>query len=416
MERPRLRPLNAFTVEHNGQKLLHLDDPSRMSEGVTLQPMAVAILQLCDGETTRDEICAEFSRRYGVLGRDKLDKLLEQLDQALLLDSDHFRQHSAQVFAEFARSTVRKPFFAGTSYPADAAALTALLDGFFDPPRGPGRPDGSTTPLPRAVVAPHIDFQRGGPVYAWAYRRLAEAETLPELVVVFGTDHSGSDHPFILTRKHFETPLGVMETDVALVDALTARVRERLGGPASDALFRDEHHHRHEHSLEFQMVWLRHAWRERAGQVKVLPILCGSLRAHIEGSTDPGNDREIVALFDELRQLTDGKRVLWLAGADLAHVGPRFNDPEPLDEADRGSLERRDQETLSAAASGDAAAWFQEIRRERDCRNVCGLSPIYALLSVGKPGVGKLLAYGQCPADERGGSLVSIASLVHPAA
>jgi AmmeMemoRadiSam system protein B len=418
MERPRLRPLVVFPLDEGGQKLLGLRDPSRLTEAVArLPPWAAAILQLCDGENTRDDICIEYQRRYlRPLGRDVLDQLLHQLDQAHFLDSDRFRQHSATVFADFARSPVRPAHLAGKSYPADPAELSAYLDSFFDPPHGPGRPRPSAGGLPRAIVSPHIDFQRGGPAYAWAYRPLAESRELPELAVVFGTNHNGAEQPFALTRKHYETPLGRLETDVALVDSLTATVEKQLGKSASDALFRDEYHHRGEHSLEFQMVWLRHILKERADGLKVVPILCGSLHDFIFGNATPANDPRFTTLLGELSRLTAGRRTLWIAGADLAHVGPHFGDKEPLDASDRASLERRDQETLHAAARGDAAAWFEEIRREGDRRNVCGLPPIYALLSAARLDAGKLLAYAQCPADEGGGSLVSIAALVYPAA
>ncbi len=415
MDRPRLRPLEAFPVEENGQKLLALRDPSGLSEQVArLPPAAVAVLQLCDGETTRDEICAEFGRRYKTpLTRDALDKLLEQLDRALLLDSDKFRQHSASVFGEFSRSPTRAAHLAGKSYPADPEQLGAMLDGFFEPPHGPGRPDGVTRPMPRALVAPHIDFNRGGPAYAWAYRPLAESAELPELVVVFGTDHNGADQPFTLTRKHYDTPFGAMQTDVALVDELVKAIGDRQGEKAAAELFYDEHHHRGEHSLEFQMVWLRYLWKERAENIRVLPILCGSLHALIEAQRLPPDELRVTTFIEELTRLTAGRRTLWIAGADLAHVGPRFGDDQPLDAEDRASLERRDQVTLQHAMRGDAVGWFREIAREKDRRRVCGLPPIYAMLACANPGAGEVRAYGQCPADDAGGSLVSIASLVY---
>jgi MEMO1 family protein len=414
MDRPRLRPLEAFPIDENGQKFLALRDPSGLSEHVArLPPLAVAILQLCDGETTRDEICAEFTRRYKApLGRDQLDKLLKQLDDAMLLDSESFRQHSARVFGEFASAATRPAAMAGKSYPAEADALRELLDSFYDPPNGPGRPGAPSRPLPRAIVAPHIDFQRGRAAYAWAYKPLAEAETLPELVVIFGTDHNGIEQPFTLTRKHYQTPFGQMTTDVALVDALTDAVKARDGEKAAAELYYDEHHHRGEHSLEFQMVWLRHVWGARADAVKVLPILCGSLQPLIDANRPPAEELRVANFLAALGRVVEGRRVLWIAGADLAHVGPRFGDQDALDAGDRGSLERRDRATLDAAARGDAAGWFAELAREKDRRRVCGLPPIYAMLETARPGAGELLAYAQCPADEKGGSLVSIASLV----
>jgi AmmeMemoRadiSam system protein B len=415
MERPRLRPLEAFPIAKNGQKLLGLRDPSRLTDAVaTLPPVAVAIVQLFDGETTREEICAEFQRRYGTpLQREALDRLIDQLDQSYLLDSDRFRQFSATIFGAFAQSPTRKAHLAGESYPADAAALSAQLDGYFEPPNGPGRAMMNGRALPRAIVAPHIDFARGGAAYAWAYKPLAEASTLPELVVLFGTDHMGAEQPFTLTRKHYETPLGPMHTDVELVDALTKKVAGQLGEARAQALFKDEYHHRGEHSLEFQMVWLRHVWKDRADSVKVVPILCGSLHDFVESGQGPRSDPRVDAVLSSLVELVGARPTLWIAGADLAHVGPRFGDQESLDASDRGSLERRDQETLAHASRGDAVAWFDEIRKEKDCRRVCGLPPIFALLESARPGAGHIAAYAQCPADEEGGSIVSIASLVY---
>ena len=415
MDRPRLRPLEAFPLAKNGQKLLGLRDPSRLTDSVaTLPPVAVAIVQLFDGESTRAEICAEFQRRYGTpLAPEALDKLIEQLDQAYLLDSDRFRQFSATVFGAFAQSPTRKAHLAGESYPADAAQLAAQLDGYFDPPHGPGRPSPNGAGLPRAIVAPHIDFARGGAAYAWAYKPLAEAASVPELVVVFGTDHMGAEQPFTLTRKHYETPFGPMHTDVALVDALANKVGERHGEQSAQALFKDEYHHRGEHSLEFQMVWLRHVWKDRADAVKVVPILCGSLHHFVESGQGPRSDPRVDAVLAALVELVGARPTLWIAGADLAHVGPRFGDGESLDAGDRASLERRDQETLAHASRGDAAAWFEEIRKERDRRRVCGLPPIFAMLESARPGAGRVAAYAQCPADEDGGSIVSIASLVY---
>jgi MEMO1 family protein len=415
MDRPRLRPLEAFPIDRKGQKLLGLRDPSGLSEAVaTLPPAAVAVIQLCDGDSTRDEICAEFQRRYNSpLTRDTLDKLLDQLDQALLLDTDRFRQHSAKIFGEFAQSPTRPAHLAGKSYPAGAAELVQQLDSFFTNSNGPGTAVPNARPLPKAIVAPHIDFNRGGPAYAWAYKPLVETQETPELIVVFGTDHNGAEQPFTFTRKHYQTPLGQMTTDVALVDALVEKVKGRIGENAAHQLFYDEHHHRGEHSIEFQMVWLRYIYKERADGIRVLPILCGSLHEYVERNLPPRSDGKLDFVLATLRELTQDRKTLFIAGADLAHVGPRFGDKDALDADDRESLEKRDQQTLLAAGNGDAEAWFGEIQREKDRRRVCGLPPIFAMLETARPGKGELLAYAQCPADDDGGSLVSIASMVY---
>ena len=104
--------------------------------------------------------------------------------------------------------------------------------------------------------------------------------------------------------------------------------------------------------------------------------------------------------------------MLWIGAADLAHVGPRFGDPEPLSESDRDSLERRDGETLKPVLHGDARSFLGEIRRERDRRRVLALGPLYLLLNAAMPGTGRLRCYAQCSVDA--GSYISTASLIYP--
>jgi AmmeMemoRadiSam system protein B len=411
-DRPRLRPLECFPIEHRGQKLLALRDPSLLAEQVTtLPPAAAAVVALCDGDTSRDEICEEFFRRYRQrLPREALDSLLADLDRAFLLESDHFREHAARVLGDYARAEVRPPVHAGRSYPSDPEELGRQLDSYFSHPQGPGPARPGTGPLPQALIAPHVDFQRGGPAYAWAYRPLAEASERPEVIVVLGTAHSGIEHPFILTTKHFATPLGLVRTDLELVRALATQTAELMGGGAD--LFADEFHHRAEHSLEFQMVWLRHLLGPALEGISVLPILCGTLYEFVEQGADPASDERVGGFLTVLREVVAGRRVLWIAAADLAHVGPRYGDPQPLGPSDTAVLEQRDQATLGPVLGGDAAGWFSAIAAERDQRRVCGLAPIYGMLAAASPGAGRMAAYAQCPAES--GSVVSIASIIYP--
>ncbi|MEO6951184.1 MAG: AmmeMemoRadiSam system protein B [Polyangia bacterium] len=421
-ERPRLRPLEAFPVLDGPEPLLALRDPSRIAQPVSLPPGTVAVVQLFDGDSTRDEICALYEQRYSKpLPRARLDALIQKLDEALLLDSDHFRRHSASVHAAFRDNPIREALLAGVSYPEDPGALATFLDGCYEPPHGPGAPHSKTGALPKLIVTPHIDYSRGGPAYAWAFRPLAQTLTTarPELVVIFGTDHVGAQQPFSLTRKHYATPLGQLTTDIALVDALVQRVTDSVGARAAQDLFSDEHHHRTEHSIELAAVWLRHTLGDAAANVKVLPILCGALEPMLEAGKDPSTEPVIAVLLSALEALTQGRRVLVVAAADLAHVGPRFGDEQPLSTDDRASLERRDQETLRVLETGSASAWIEELWRDRNQRRICGLAPVYHSLLVTRPGHGTVACYAQCPAEGNGGtgghlgdtSIVSIASL-----
>lgn len=389
--RPRLRSLEIFPVEIDGQSLVCFRDQSGLIDGaLVMQHPAAVIAMLCDGARELDDIAVEFERATGVaVSREQVAQLVDALDESLLLHGPRVEARRLDLEAEFRAAALRSAQHAGGAYPGDPAELRASLEGWRahvagEPPPPTLRPVAGS---PAVLVSPHIDYERGCHTYARAYRALDDAP--PDLVVVFGTDHVGVDHCFTLTRKAFATPLGEVPVEADLVDGLAARLGPRL--------FADELHHRGEHSIELQAVWLRHLWGERTPPM--LPVLCGPVRR-----------AEMRPFLTALRELTAARRVLVVAGADLAHVGPRFGD-EPVARAGKEEVEAADREALAAAVRGDADGFYGSIARINDRFRVCGLSPIYAALAFAGAGRGALLDYAQCPADDGFTSMVTIAAL-----
>src|SRR5262245_5951181 len=109
------------------------------------------------------------------------------------------------------------------------------------------------------------------------------------------------------------------------------------------------------------------------------------------------------------RAIAAGRRVLYLAAVDLSHVGPRFGDPEPLDQEMLDAIRQIDEAALAAAVTGDASTWFEGVATHGDSTRMCGYSAIYALLATARPGPGTVLRYEQ--SLEAGGSVVTCASL-----
>jgi AmmeMemoRadiSam system protein B len=103
------------------------------------------------------------------------------------------------------------------------------------------------------------------------------------------------------------------------------------------------------------------------------------------------------------------RSVCIIAGADLAHVGPRFGDPDPVSPPFLAEVEREDLAMLSTVTAGDAQAFFESAAKDGDRRRICGLSPIYALLRTVGDASGALRRYGQWP-DPQG--TVTFASVV----
>jgi AmmeMemoRadiSam system protein B len=268
-----------------------------------------------------------------------------------------------------------------------------MLDAYMpdDPePRGAG--------AVRGLISPHIDYARGGHVYARVWARAVGAARAAELAVILGTDHVSEGQALALTRQHYATPYGVLPTAVDAVDTLV----EALG---AEAALDGELHHRTEHSIELAAVWLHHV---RGGEpCELLPILCGPFHRSAPSGLGAYAPLDLDALLDALRAATAGRRTLVVASADLAHVGPAFGG-RPVDMVGRARLQAADDALLAHICAGDAEGFMDQIRRVDDRNNVCGVTPIYLALRLLAPVTGVPVAYDRCPADERGASLVSI--------
>lgn len=402
LSQPKVRPLISEWVQANGDLRLALRDPDELIEGtVFVSPALAPVLELCDGTHSLAAIQAALSIRYGLsLPTDTLESLIQQLDDALLLESERAEMARRDARESYRSAPFRPPALAGASYPADPAELTAMLAGFVDALEPPSCPN---QPAVRGIVSPHIDYDRGGPVYARTWQHAQAAVREAEVVVILGTDHAGSPGMLTPTRQDYATPWGTLPTDQDAVDHFAAAWGD-------DSLYDEELHHRREHSIELAAVWL-HYMRE-GEPVALVPILCGSFLPFTAGNASPEDDRRFTESIATLKMALAGRRALVVAAADLAHMGPAFGDPQPLEREDKAELERFDGGLLAAACQGDAEDFLGLLQQSRDKQKVCGLPPIYAALQMLGPVSGQVLDYAQCPADGMGGSVVSVAGVV----
>jgi MEMO1 family protein len=400
---PRLRAIEAFPVEQDGERYLALRDPAGYTAAVLMLPVGLLdILALFDGEHAITDIQAEIMRAHGELvTRDHIEKLMSTLDEHGFLDSPAFAERREATDRAFFDAPSRPAHHAGGAYPDDPAKLRASMNAFFTPPAGPGAVGPFRGGGLRGLIAPHIDFHRGGPAYAWAYRELAERGEA-DVFVIFGTCHAGMAHPFALTRKDFDTPLGPVRTDRAIVEALASRARQDCFGA--------ELSHRNEHSIEFQAVFLQYLYAGRR-EISIVPVLTSFVHEALGRGDRPRDDPRVPRFLDALGETlaASGRRVAFIAGADLAHMGPRFGDPAPITADELAVIDREDREMLAAVEAGDAEGFFESARRDGDRRRICGLSPIYALLHALGGSSGTLRRYGQWPDPE---GVVSFASVV----
>jgi AmmeMemoRadiSam system protein B len=398
--KPILRPLDFQPVYHQGQQMWLLRDPLELTSYQLIVPAALApMLAFCDGTRTVHEVYHEFCRFVGApIDYEIISNTLATLDEACLLENDRSRAAQQSHLDAFRAQPFRAPALAGLSYPADPAELTALLTGYRqgDKLNGWGEWRG------RGVISPHIDYQRGGPVYAQVWQRAVTAAQEADLVLIFGTDHNGGSGRITLTRQPYATPYGVIPTDTGLVDKLAAAI-------GVDEAYAEEIHHRKEHSVELSAVWLHHVNPEPC---PMIPILCGSFYGYVNSGRHPADDAKLNAFVEMLRAETAGKKVLAVASVDFAHVGPNFGDEFKMDAGRRAQLKAQDESLIEAISQGDAARFYREIAAVRDANRICGFSSIYLMLRYLGETSGRKIAYDHCAADPEDNSLVSICGIL----
>jgi len=391
-DRPRLRALEAFPVEQDGERLIGLRDPLGFTEQVALLPIpALDIVSLFDGEHSLEEVHAAVSARHGpqAPALDEIADFAERLDDEGFLDSPRFAERRRAIEEAWLAGPSRPAAHAGGAYEGEPDALRSQIDGFFVHPEGPGLPDARAVPRPlRGLIAPHIDFHRGGPTYAWAYRALLERADA-DLFVILGTCHAGMDDPFSATLKPYDTPLGPAVADRDFFESLQRRYPHDL--------LSSQGAHRSEHSIEFQAVMLRRLLGERP--FTILPVLASFLHEAVWTGGAPEADPRVARFLDALGDSIAGsrRRACVIAAVDLAHVGPRFGDAEPNTPAFLERVAREDRTMLEPVIAADPGAFFSSVAADGDSRRICGLSPIYAFLRALPGARGELLRYSQWP-------------------
>jgi AmmeMemoRadiSam system protein B len=405
---PAMRPVDVYSVDVEGRRLVCLRDPELYApEPLLLHPDALAVLALLDGQRSLDDVRTVSSAQLGRLVADSdVLGLVGELERLHYVFSPAFAEHRAAVDAAFRIAAVRPAAHAGMSYPDDPAALRTHLAGFFAGCDAAADGDGVC-----GLVAPHIDLRVGGAGYGRAYAALGAAAGARRFVIL-GTAHATTQSRFAVTTKDFATPLGPVATDRAFLTRLCRR--------AGADLHADELLHRNEHTIEFQALMLRHVLGDHG--FRIVPVLAGALHDCIAAGRSPAGDPRVADFVGALRATIaeDDVPTVLIASVDLAHVGAKFGDPEGLAPALLAVAEAKDRELLQAVTAGDAEAFFAAVAADGDRTRVCGTAPLYAFLATlaGTPTIsgtrGRLLHY-DVARDDATHSAVTYASVAFAA-
>ncbi len=398
---PKLRSLDLRPVQYEGHPYLLVRDPLQLTDQTLLLPQPLAsALAFMDGTWDPVQISREIGKYTGLrLGRGDIEQLINTLDLSLLLENERSHMAQQRALKAYREAPFRKPALAGDSYPEDRREFQEYLQNFVDV-SAVNATAGAATSI-TGLVSPHIDYPRGGEVYARAWMAVANSVRQADLAVILGTDHYGTAKDLTLTRQQYATPLGALPTALEIVESLAAEIGQSRA-------FAGELRHLGEHSIELAAGWLHFV---RGGApIELVPILCGPFQEFIESGTHPDADPELQRWLRKLANRISSRNVVVIAAGDLSHVGTAFGG-EPLVLETASQVRDTDQMLIDHICNGDAHRFFQTIAAAGDQNNVCGLAPIYLALRLLDPVEGHQVAYERCPADESGGSLVSICGI-----
>ncbi|MDH4182782.1 MAG: AmmeMemoRadiSam system protein B, partial [Nitrospinota bacterium] len=368
-------------VMEDGVQMVMLSANDGLTESAAVVSLpAFYLITLMDGNSSLGQIGDKFYDQFHVKVPEKeIDNLVAKLDEALLLDNEKYRAHWEASLMEFNASPTRLPAHAGKSYPADPKELAELMARITDAqPAGHGEAE--------SVIVPHIDFRVGASMMAQGWREIPSGTD--DLIIILGTGHYLANDFFSCIDKDFDTPLGRMKVDRDFLSSLARNFGEDL--------FQNPAAHKGEHSIEFQALFMASRAKTSPGQ-KCVPILLSFPENIFDIDhpvfNGPRLDRFITALAKTAAGY--GKKVRYVASVDLAHIGARFGDEEPLTTARLKQVEQEDMELVDTFTKLDTKGFLERITRINQKNRVCGFPALYLLSRLTKAGHGKMLSYRQ---------------------
>ena len=434
MQQPKLRQVRGFPVPVKGPDgqqatLLGLADARQISDKppVVVAPAVKDLLPLMNGEHSLDQIVEKIGRG---LTREQAEPLIAQLDAAGLLEGPTFDAMLHRMREEFDGSAILPP--GSTAAMADALVQASLgqevqateeqkaelgpqklaeaFDQWIDEALKDAK-NPSFDALPKAVVAPHVDYPRGWMNYAGVWGRMRVVDR-PDRVIILGTNHFGTGTGVVGCDKGFSTPFGESPADEAVVEGL----RQRLGEP----LYAHRYDHEREHSIELQVAWIQHCLGTGpdGSHCKIYGALIHDPTVN-NGESYDGNGVSLTAFVEAMRELIaelPGKTLV-VSSADLSHVGPMFGDKQPLISEDeqseqfRNSVAKTDQDLLGMVAQNKPDELIGAMAWQGNPTRWCSVGNMVAAIQITQPDEIALLNYAGAM-DPQGMGLVTHASMV----
>lgn len=226
----------------------------------------------------------------------------------------------------------RQPAYAGSFYPATAAALEKALASHFSMAEGID-PGGRV----QTLIVPHAGYDYSGTVAASGYKTIP-AETKYDNIFIIASSHR--DHfsgASVYAAGDYITPLGKARVNRIIANELIDKHSNIIYRPVA---------HAKEHSIEVQLPFIQYHFQESP---PIVPIVLGS--STIENARDLA-----IALLPYFRPEN-----LFVISSDFSHY-PSYTDAQLVDRL-----------TCEAILSGDPAQFYNTLRKNSQLE-MAGLS------------------------------------------
>ncbi|MCH9006477.1 AmmeMemoRadiSam system protein B [candidate division KSB1 bacterium] len=267
---------------------------------------------------------------------------------------------------------VRRSVVAGMFYPCEQEVLEQELDRLFDSV-GECEAVGEI----KALISPHAGYQYSGKIAAAGYKQLQNYD-VSTIAIISPNHHEYFDGISVFAGKAYETPLGLLQVDQGLAEALVNY---------DDVIMSSWSGHLAEHAVEVQLPFLQRIFRD----VKIIPIVMGR------------QDYEMSVLLGEaLAHVLSSVPFLVIASSDLSHYHP-YHEAIAIDSDTISTLEHLDETELIE-------------RIEAHQCEACGGGPIAAaMLAAKKAGANHTEVFAQCNSGDVSGDRSRVVGYVSAA-
>ena len=364
---PLRNDLSFTQMNEDGQEIVVIADPAGYSDSqIAVSLEFFWLLTQIEQDTTIEELAKKINLEDPIYLEPFLSEV-EKFDELYLIDSPSFREFKKKVDEEFLNNPIRESVLSGHSFPEEKDEFNNYLNEIFNLV-DKNEIDGKA----KSSIIPHLDLITGEntqKVYAKSYHSLRDNDF--DTIVILGTAHYKASHRFMLSKKHFETPNGIIETDIELLS--------KIAEIAPNSFIIDEFAHRPEHSVEIQVALSGHYFKDR--NFKILPVLTAGYFDLMENEQHPDNDDTINSFINSLKEAISllGRKPIFIASVDFSHYGAKFHDDfDAKDKINESII--YDGALMKSILENNRNNFYNQIQKYEDQWKVCGTAPIFTLL------------------------------------